>query len=90
MIEQATALPAHIQQLVDVGVKGIDIMHGQLKLDMLEAEEQYKESQAVEDESGNAMDSMERKYNEGFLDALVYCYRLTYDISFATAIKENN
>ena len=87
MIEQATALPAHIQQLVDVGVKGIDIMHGQLKIDVLEAEGQWLASQAEEDESGEAMDSMDRMYNEGFMDALTYCYKLTYDLSFAIGVK---
>ena len=87
MIEQSSKLPDHIQQLVDVGVNGIDVMHGQLKIDMLEAEAQYLESQKIEDESGDAMDSMERKYNEGFLNALTYCYKLTYDISFAEGAK---
>ena len=90
MIEQASNLPDHIQQLVDAGVNGVDVMHGQLKLDMLEAEAQYLESQKIEDESGDAMDSMERKYNEGFLDALTYCYKLTYDISFAEGVKNGN
>jgi hypothetical protein len=36
------------------------------------------------------MDSMERKYWEGQLDALAHVYSLTYDISFAEGlIKEN-
>jgi hypothetical protein len=87
MIEQSSKLPDHLQALVEAGVSGVDVMHGQLKIDMLEAEAQYTESQTIEDESGDAMDSMERKYNEGFLDALTYCYKLTYDISFAERTK---
>ena len=87
MIEQATKLPEHLQTLVDAGVPGVDIMHGQLKLDMLEAEGQWLASQAEEDDTGDAMDSMDRMYNEGFMDALTYCYKLTYDLSFAIGVK---
>jgi hypothetical protein len=31
---------------------------------------------------------MERKYCEGFLDALTALYKLTYDLSFAIGAKE--
>jgi hypothetical protein len=90
MIEQASKLPDNVQRLVDAGVKGIDVMHGQLKIDMLEAEIEYTKSVEIEEENdySDAMESMDRKYNEGFLDALTYCYKLTYDISFAESIKE--
>jgi len=76
--------------MVEAGVTGIDVMHGLLKNDMLEAEAEYTKSLAIEVEHGHndAMESMERKYNEGFLDALVYAYRMTYDISFAVSVKE--
>jgi hypothetical protein len=36
------------------------------------------------------MESMERKYWEGYFDALVSCYGLTYDISFAEGIIREN
>jgi hypothetical protein len=36
------------------------------------------------------MDSMERKYCEGFLDALTALYKLTYDLSFAIGVREEN
>jgi len=36
------------------------------------------------------MESMERKYWEGYYDALVLCYGLTYDISFAEGIIKEN
>lgn len=82
-------LPPHLQKLVDMNVSGLDIMHGHLKLLMLEAEQQLDMAQKAEDESGEAMDSMDRTYAEGYLDSLVSLYQLTYDLSFAIAEKEN-
>ena len=83
-----TTLDPYLQRQVDHGISGIDIMHGHLKVLMLEAEQQLTEAQRVEDETEEAMDSMERKYWEGQLDALVHLYGLTYDLSFAIAAKE--
>lgn len=87
MLQQATKLDSHLQRLVDAGVSGIDIMHGQLKIDMLEAEARYAEAAQIEEDNdySDAMESMDRKYEEGFLDALTMLYKLTYDISFAIA-----
>ena len=92
MQESADKLPPHLQQLVDAGVTGIDIMHGMLKMDMLEAEARYTEAQKIEEENdySDAMESMERKYAEGFMDAISMMYKMTYDISFAIADKEAN
>jgi hypothetical protein len=91
MNESSDKLPPHYQQLVDAGVSGIDIMHGMLKIDMLEAEARYTEAVRVEEENdySDAMESMERKYEEGFLDALTIMYKYTYDVSFAIADKES-
>jgi hypothetical protein len=88
--ESADKLPQHYQQLVDAGCTGIDIMHGMLKIDMLEAEARYAEAQRIEEENdySDAMESMDRKYEEGFLDALVMMYKYTYDISFAISDRE--
>jgi hypothetical protein len=83
-----TTLDPYLQRQVDHGISGIDIMHGHLKVLMLEAEQQLAEAQRIEDETEEAMDSMERKYWEGQLDALVHLYGLTYDLSFAIAAKE--
>ena len=55
---------------------------------MLEAEKELEEAQRIEDETEEAMDSMERKYWEGQLDALGHVYNLTYDLSFAIAARE--
>lgn len=90
MHENADKLPPHFQQLIDAGVAGIDVMHGMLKLDMLEAQARFDEAQSIEEANdySDAMESMDRKYEEGFLDALTMMYKYTYDISFAEAIKQ--
>ena len=73
----------YLQKQVDMGSSGLDIIHGHLKVLMLEAETELAEAQRVEDESGEAMDSMQRRYWEGVLDSLGDIYALTYDLSFA-------
>jgi len=88
MNESADKLPPHLQRMVDHGVSGIDIIHGELKNLMLLAERELEHAQAVEDETEEAMDSMERTRAEGYLDALVEVYKYTYDISFAISIHE--
>jgi hypothetical protein len=50
---------------------------------MLDAERELEEAQRIEDETEEAMDSMERKYWEGQLDALTYVYQMTYALAFA-------
>jgi len=83
-----TTLDPYLQRQVDNNISGIDIMHGHLKVLMLEAEQELAEAQAREDETEEAMDSMERKYWEGQLDALTHLYSLTYDLSFAIMARE--
>jgi hypothetical protein len=73
--------------MVNAGVTGLDIMHGELKNLMLIAEQQLAEAQAIEDETEEAMDSMERTEAQGRLDALVELYKLTYELSFAIGEK---
>jgi hypothetical protein len=74
--------------MVDLGMDGADIMHGELKVLMVEAEQQLALAQEQEDESEEAMDSMERTYAEGYLEALVDLYKLTYDIAFAKGAND--
>jgi hypothetical protein len=78
----------HLQRMVDHGVSGLDIIHGELKNLMLLAERELEHAQTVEDATEEAMDSMERTRAEGMLDAYVHLYGLTYDISFAISIHE--
>jgi hypothetical protein len=68
-------------------VTGLDIMHGELKNLMLIAEQELTLAQETEEESGEAIDSMERKYWEGVLDTYGELYKLTYDLSFAIGAK---
>jgi hypothetical protein len=79
-----------LQKLVDMGESGTDILHGELKNLMLEAENQLTLAQKQEEETEEAMDSMERTYWEGQLDALTTVYQLTYDLSFAISDRIKN
>ena len=81
-------IPPHLQRMVDAGVNGLDIMHGELKNLMLIAEQELAEAQAIEDESEEAMDSMDRTRCEGSLDTLVSLYNLTYQLSFAIGARD--
>ena len=80
-------LPSHLKRMVDADVTGLDIMHGELKNLMLIAEQELAEAQALEDETEEAMDSMDRTRCEGALDTLVSLYQLTYDLSFAIGAR---
>ena len=80
-------LPPHLQRMVNAGCSGLDIMHGELKNLMYIAEQDLAEAQAREDETEEAIDSMERTYAEGYLEALSNLYKLTYDLSFAIGEK---
>ena len=88
MTAEDIGLPPHLQRMVNAGCTGLDIMHGELKNLMLIAEQQLAEAQAIEDESEEAMDSMERTRCEGALDTLAELYKLTYDLSFAIGEQE--
>lgn len=80
-----TILPPHLQRMVDAGVSGLDIMHGELKNLMLIAEQEFTEISTEEEEGdySDAMLSMDRTRAEGRLDALSELYQLTYQLSFA-------
>jgi len=82
-------LEPRLQKLIDLGEAGTDILHGELKNLMLEAETQLGLAQALEDETEEAMDSMERTYWEGQLDALSHVYGLTYQLAFAISERKN-
>jgi hypothetical protein len=80
-------LPPHLQRMVNAGVSGLDIMHGELKNLMLIAEQELADAIEVEEESGEAMDSMQRTEATGRLDTLVELYKLTYQLSFAIGAR---
>jgi hypothetical protein len=68
---------------------GADIMHGHLKTLMVEAEAILDRCIEIEEESGEAMDSMARTEATGYLDALTELYSLTYAIAFAKEDVKN-
>ena len=86
-MEHETLQP-HLQRMVDAGVNGLDIMHGELKNLMLIAEQELQEALEREEISEEAMDSMVRTECEGVLDTLVSLYDLTYQLSFAIGARD--
>jgi hypothetical protein len=80
--------------MIDAGVSGTDILHGELKNLMLMAEQDLQAALEQEEKSEEAMDSMVRTECEGRLDALVAVYELTYQLAFAiderTKARERN
>jgi len=90
MTPEDIGLPPHLQRLVNYNISGLDIMHGELKNLMLIAEQQLADAIEVEEESGEAMDSMDRTRCEGALDTLVDIYNLTYQLSFAIGVRSEN
>jgi len=80
-------LDPYLQRQVDLGMDGADIMHGHLKTLMVEAEQQLGLAIEAEEESEEAMDSMERRYWEGVTEAYAELYALTYEIAFAKGDK---
>ena len=73
----------YLMKQVELGMDGADIIHGHLKTLMVEAEGILDRCIEIEEESGEAMDSMARTEATGYLDALAEVYALTYAIAFA-------
>ena len=87
-----TQLAPRLQKLIDLGESGTDILHGELKNLMYEAEKEYLEIEEEEREGGysDAMLSMDRTRAEGRLDALGEVYALTYQLAFAISERTKN
>ena len=88
MTMEDIGLPPHLQRMVNAGVSGLDIMHGELKNLMLMAEQDLASAIEQEELSEEAMDSMVRTECEGRLDTLVELYQLTYQLSFAIGARD--
>jgi len=72
MSDKYPFIPEHLERgLEDVSIDLIDLMHGHLKVEMLEVEE--------------AMDSNPDRYLEGYMQALTNMYCLTYNLSIDRA-----
>jgi hypothetical protein len=76
-------LEPRIQRLVDAGLSGTDILHGELKNMMYEAEQEYLQLEENADSDEEYEDTVRRLMLEGYLNALVSIYALTYNLSFA-------
>ena len=69
-------LPAHLlKAAMDIDIDLIDVMHGELKNLMFEWQEK---------------DFEDKSYAEGYQDALVDLYTLTYQLSFARLYTKAN
>lgn len=79
-------LAPRLQNLVDLGESGTDILHGELKNMMYECEKILVPLLENSDELGSDEeydDTVERLYNSGYMDALTSVYALTYQLAFA-------
>ena len=79
-------LPPHLQRMVNAGVSGLDILHGELKNLMLIDEQLLSEYTNQDDEQYDQ--TVDRLNLEGHLDALVELYNLTYQLSFAIGERD--
>jgi hypothetical protein len=78
-----------LQKLVELGESGLDILHGELKNLMLEAEKNMILAQNDEPLAEDEYDQSD-EYHYGYLDALTVIYKLTYDLSFAIGARNGN
>ena len=90
---ETTTLPSRLQKLVDLGESGTDILHGELKNMMYECEKILVPLLENSNELGSDEeydDTVERLYNEGYMDALSSVYALTYQLAFAISDRNKN
>ena len=88
-----TQLEPRLQKLVDLGERGTDILHGELKNMMYECEQILVPLLQNSNELGSDEeydDTVQRLYNEGYMDALTKVYTLTYNLSFAISDRRKN
>jgi hypothetical protein len=87
-----TVLPPHLQKMIDAGLSGTDILHGELKNLMYQAEQDLAEYTNQDDEQYDQ--TVDRLHLEGMLDAYGNVYELTYQLAFAiderTKARERN
>jgi len=73
-------LDSRIIKQVRAGINGLDIIHGELKVLMLEAENMMLTRSNPD----------HKEFYKGKLDAFTELYQLTYNISFAQQDMENS
>jgi len=90
---ETTQLDPRLQLAVKMGVSGTDILHGELKNMMYECEQTLVPLLENSNKLGSDEDyedTVERLYNEGYMDALTKVYGLTYQLAFAIADRRKN
>jgi len=83
---ETTKLDPRLQLAVNMGVSGTDILHGELKNMMYECEKELLPLLENSNKLGSDEDyedTVQRLYNEGYMDALTNVYGLTYQLAFA-------
>ena len=88
-----TQLDPKLQKLIDMGESGTDILHGELKNMMYECEKELVPLLENSNEVGSDEDyedTVQRLYNEGYMDALTAVYQLTYELAFAIDERKKN
>lgn len=83
---ETTQLDPRLQLAVNMGVSGTDILHGELKNMMYECEQALVPLLENSNKLGSDeeySDTVDRLYNEGYMDALTHVYGLTYQLAFA-------
>jgi hypothetical protein len=76
------SLSPRLQKLVDLGESGTDILHGELKNLMYEAEQELNNLSESQDQPAY-------RYLTGQLDAYATVYQLTYELAFAISDRHN-
>ena len=84
-------LAEEVQRIVDNGVSGTDILHGYMKNMMYETDLVLAPLQENSNEVGydeNYSNTVDRLYNEGYMDALIVVNQFIIDLTYA--IEERN
>ena len=76
------SLSPRLQNLVDLGESGTDILHGELKNLMYETERELENVSELQDQPTY-------RYLTGLLDAYATVYQLTYELAFAISDRHN-
>ena len=84
-------LVEEVQRIVDNGISGTDILHSYLKNMMYETDKVLTPLQENSEELGSDeeySDTVDRLYNEGYMDALIVVNQFIIDLTYA--IEERN
>lgn len=86
-------LVAEVQRLVDNGISGTDILHGYMKNMMYETDLELAPLQENSNELGSDEeyeDTVQRLYNEGYMDALITVNNFILDLTYAIEERTKN